>query len=111
MKRHTCIFLALCLLLTACAGPTEAVPQPAETVFPSDTIPMETEKPTGEPQLLAKAENETQAREIARLYGITLVDFRKGLASFYTEENPKDVMARQENGWPELYHNNLSQAF
>ena len=111
MKRHICKFLLLCLLLSDCAGPAEPVPQPIETVCPSELLPLETEKQTGEPQLLAKAESEAQAQEIARLYGIALVEFRRGLAAFYTEEDPKTVIARREQGWPELYHNNLSQAF
>ncbi len=112
MKGYIWLLAVLALSLTACGQPTaEAVSRPLETAISAETVPMETTAQPMAPQLLAKAESEAQAQEIARLYGITLVEFRRGLAAFYTEENPKDVIARREQGWPELYHNNLSQAF
>ncbi len=54
-------------------------------------------------QLMASAETEEKAREIAEQYGIEFVSFENGLALFRTEENPFDVIARgKENGYPEL---------
>jgi len=56
-----------------------------------------------EAQLLGVAESREEAESLAELYGITLVNFNYRFASFYTEEDPYEVIRRgEENGWPPL---------
>ncbi|MCI9315064.1 MAG: hypothetical protein HFI57_08830 [Lachnospiraceae bacterium] len=53
--------------------------------------------------LMAAAETEEEAKEIAEQYGIEFVSFENGIALFYTEESPFEVIARgQENGYAQL---------
>lgn len=53
--------------------------------------------------LMSEAETEEKAREIAEQYGIELVSFENGIALYYTEEDPFEVIARgQENGYAQL---------
>lgn len=54
-------------------------------------------------QLLCITQSREEAEEIAALYGITLVEYEEGVALFYTEEAPQDVVRKGlDNGWPEL---------
>lgn len=53
--------------------------------------------------LMAAAETEEQAQEIAEQYNIELVSFENGIAVYSTEEDPFEVIARgQKNGYPQL---------
>lgn len=53
--------------------------------------------------LMAAAETEEQAQEIAEQYNIKLVSFENGIAVYNTEEDPFEVIARgEENGYPQL---------
>lgn len=53
--------------------------------------------------LMAEAETEEDAREIAEQYGIDFISFENGIALYHTEEDPFEVIARgQENGYPQL---------
>ena len=54
-------------------------------------------------ELFARAASEEEAQSIADLYGIALVRYVHGVASYHTEEDPGAVVARGvENGWPRL---------
>ncbi len=101
--------------------PEKTVPgttSPKETAPGKDTTPDRTEPAdtsenpdmvSDRGQLMAGAESESAAQELARLYGITLVDYRNGVALFYTEEDPREVIQRgKDNGWPELSLNRIS---
>ncbi len=56
-----------------------------------------------ENQLMALADTEEQAKEIAVQYGIEFVSFENGLALYHTEEDPFQVITRgQENGYPQI---------
>ncbi len=56
-----------------------------------------------ENQLMALADTEEQAKEIAAQYGIEFVSFENGLALYHTEEDPFEVITRgQENGYPQI---------
>ena len=108
--------LILMLLLSGCRASSHAAPPvPPETAAhpksdptaPSakpatpSTAPSDAVSPRG--QLMGKAEDRSEAEEIAALYGITLIDFGYGLALYHTEEDPEAVIARgEENGWPPL---------
>lgn len=53
--------------------------------------------------LMAIADSEEAAEEIAELYGITLVTCENGIAVYQTEEDPMQVISRgQENNYPQL---------
>lgn len=59
-----------------------------------------------ENQLMALVETEDEAEAIAGQYGIELISFADGVASYRTEEDPAEVIAMgQENGYPQLYMN------
>ena len=63
-------------------------------------------------ELLCLASSEEEAQKIADLYGIELVSFVQGVATFHTEENPMDVINRgTENGYPPLELNAISKIF
>jgi len=52
-------------------------------------------------ELMALASSEEEAQEIADLYGIELVHFESGVASYHTDEDPAAVIQRGiDNGWP-----------
>ena len=54
-------------------------------------------------ELYCLADSQEEAGEIADLYGIELVDFDLGVATFHTEEDPGAVIQRgKENGWRSL---------
>ena len=116
MKRWIWLPLLAALLLSACRVNEPAV-LPAEssthteTVLPAMTLP----DPTKETeavfcQLIAEAEDRAEAEKIAQLYGIELMEYRSGLATYYTEEEPNRVIARREPDWPELYRNYIAKA-
>ncbi|MCR5790912.1 MAG: hypothetical protein K6G83_13580 [Lachnospiraceae bacterium] len=52
-------------------------------------------------ELLALADTEEEARKIASLYGIELVRFSYGVATYHTDRDLKEVISQGEkNGWP-----------
>ena len=122
-KQWIAVFLALLMLLSGCSqstatdknGSVKPVSTPAER--PKDTAPEENpaqapEKISENTPLMAEAESLEEAQALAGLYGITLVEFELGLATFATEEDPKAVIRRgQENNWPELTLNRSSRPF
>lgn len=62
-----------------------------------------------EEPLMATAESQEEAEAIAKQYGITLVSWGYGIATFHTEENPQEVIQRGlAQGWPELSLNTIS---
>ena len=110
------VLLFLAAVLTGCrkSPAPEAQTVPAgmtsqETSAPPQTAP-DTVRADG--QLIASAQTREEAQAIAAQYGIVLVDWGYGVAKFYTDEDPGQVIRRgQENGWPELYLNRTVQAF
>lgn len=76
------------------------------------TDDVEGEEAAVESQLMALAESEEEAKEIAELYGIELVSFAEGVAVYETTENPQDVINRgTENGYPQVYINYERQLY
>lgn len=62
--------------------------------------------------LMAEAETEADAQEIAEQYGIEFVSFENGLALYHTEEDPFEVVARgQDNGYPQLSVNFVKSGY
>ena len=54
-------------------------------------------------QLIGLFENEKQAKECAKLYGIKLESFSYGVAVFQVEGDPNEYIEKgNKNGWPEL---------
>ena len=125
--RQTILWILILMLvfLCGCRSSGETLPPPpvnatthpkTEATMPSvkpahpssETKPWDAVSNLG--QLKGKAEDWDNAEEIAELYGITLVNYGNGLALFYTEENPKAVIARgEENGWPPLSLNRTTK--
>jgi len=63
-------------------------------------------------QLVGLFDDEEQAKECAKLYGIELVSFNYGVALFKVEGDPKAIIEKGlKNGWPELSLNNRFEAF
>ena len=125
--RQTILWILILMLvfLCGCRSSGQAVPPspPEATAHPKTDATMPSAKPvppSTQPsdavsmrgQLIGSAEDKRKAEEIAELYGITLVDFGYGVALYYTEEDPKAVIARgEENGWPALSMNYTRQPY
>ncbi|WP_026517875.1 hypothetical protein [Butyrivibrio sp. MC2021] len=93
-------------LLFGCGGPVKKI-EPA----PAAVIPAAGEYVEGA-ELLCLAQTEEEAKKIAELYGIELVEFSYGVATFHTTENPGDVIKRGlEKGYPELSINGYSELY
>ena len=59
-------------------------------------------------ELFCLAQSQEEAQEIADLYGIELVSFAEGVATFHTEDNPVDVINMGiEKGYPLLELNSI----
>lgn len=60
--------------------------------------------------LFALAESEEEAKEIAESYGIELVEFNYGVASFYTDKDLRELIEwGKEQGLPLLEINYITQ--
>lgn len=63
-------------------------------------------------ELLCLVETKEEAQKIADLYGIELVDFGYGLATFHTDRDPEEVISEGlEKGYPELSINGTSKLY
>jgi len=59
--------------------------------------------------LIASVDSQEAAEALAEQYGITLVSYEYGIATFFTEEDPQAVIARGiQNGWTELSLNHIT---
>ncbi|NLG03608.1 MAG: hypothetical protein GX567_07265 [Clostridia bacterium] len=59
--------------------------------------------------LMALVDTQEEAEEIASLYGITLTEFKQGVATYYTYDDPYEVVKRGEtNGYPPISINYLN---
>lgn len=113
----TWTLVAALLLLSGCHAAGNA-PLPSRDAQPTQPFPTERTEPVQPDdastvgQLKGPAETREDAEETAALYGIELVDFQNGLALYYTEEDPKEVIRRgEENGWPQLSLNRTAQLY
>lgn len=62
----------------------------------------------GYTEMIALADTEEKANEIATLYEMELKRFENGVAVYVTKENPADVIKRgEENGWPTVSVNTI----
>ena len=102
------------LMLCSCAKPDVTVNKaPTAVTDPAapgdsllETIPVEYSR---EEPLICSAESQEEAQQIAQQYGIRLVDYSYGVATFYTEEDPAEVIRRGiEAGWTELSLNQIT---
>lgn len=63
-------------------------------------------------ELMCLAEDRDEAEKTAEQYGIELVDFSYGVATFHTDEDLNTVIRKgKKNGWKELSINHYSKAF
>ena len=105
------------LLLTACsAGQTAEPPRPSApppaAPAAADTPRPALLEPVSGAELLCLAEDEAEAKAIAEQYGLELVDFGYGVATFHTEDDPYAVIQKgKQNGWPELSINHPKELY
>lgn len=97
MKRPVRIIIMFLLLgtLTACAETQHAEKQPVRY--------------SAEEPLMTLADSRDEAEKIADAYEIELVNYSNGVATFFTEQDPTEVIRRgKELGLPELSINALN---
>ena len=98
------------------AGSTSDAAQTPEAGSTSDAIEVQgvsgKSDDTKESQLCGLAESEEEAKKIAELYGIELVDYSYGLATFHTDEDPQKIIDEGvEKGYPQLTLNGSNQLY
>ncbi|MDO4988923.1 MAG: hypothetical protein Q4E45_00295 [Eubacteriales bacterium] len=100
------IALALSLMLPGCAKQ-----EPAVQVGPmSEAVPIALGNVAEGRELYCLADSQEEAEKLAELYGIELVEFSNGVATFHAEEDPQTVITRgKDNGWPLLSLNVVEQ--
>lgn len=105
MKLHILLPLVLLgLVLCGCAKRSASVEVPAPPAAP----PALQDEISQEAPLICTAETQEEAEAIAARYDITLVEFADGVASFYTEKDPRALIRMgQEQGWPPLELNRV----
>lgn len=99
--------LGLFVTMAACSNKesVEVGSEPSPSVS-ADTISV-SDTSTGE-ELMCLCDTEEEAQKIAEMYGIELVSQYYGVATFHTDEDPKEVIKRgEELGYPELSLNNV----
>ena len=109
-RRIAAALLLLSAFLPGCAGKTSATagvkPLPEARLEESPASPRVAEGR----ELFKRVKTLEEAEEIAELYGIELVDFSYGVATYHTEEDPGEVIARGEaEGWPKIALNTVNQ--
>ena len=100
-KKIAAALLLAAAFLPGCAKQIQAAPLPKDT-----SAPVEIAEGA---ELFAAAETREEAEEIAALYGVELVDFSYGVATFHTQEDPGEVIRRGEGkDWPTLEVNTVT---
>lgn len=126
LRKALFLILIFCLLFAGCTDSTVDTPaptsipainpkprptvnmDPVEVVPPDEVISMPSEI---EGQLIASADSQQSAEEIAELYQIQLLAYSNGIALYHTDEDADEVIARGlSNGWPPLSKNSVSYA-
>ena len=113
MRKFGIILIAVLLMALLGGCGCTAAKEPTVTA-PSKPTQQEagtvhTDQLYAEAQLLGEAGSREEAEELAEMYGITLVEYKNGLARFHTEEDPRDVIRRgKDNGWSELVLNRVT---
>ena len=95
-------------LLTGCQIGTTARPEGSGAVSGSrdDSDYVEGK------ELMCLIDTKEEAEAVAKQYGIQLVDFSYGVATFHTDENPNDVIAMGiKLGYPELSLNRVMHTY
>lgn len=124
MKARLILLIAAAMLFTAGCTANESAPavrteqEAAEMINkgenmrrPTDTVgsgAMRLEYSKEKP-LFVLVETQDEAEKIAADYGIELVDFASGVASYYTDKDPAELIKwGEEQGFPPLEINYMS---
>ena len=117
MRYIPLILVVLMLVLCGCRRSEQVIYYPQETQETQNgwapLQPQEDKIPVGEDaQLLCMTQTQEEAQEIAALYGIELVAWYDGLATFRTDEDPREVIRRGEaQGWQTLELNHTVELY
>ena len=88
---------------TGAEGSGSFNPDGAEGIGPS--------YPAGK-ELMCLAQSREEADKVAAQYGIELVEYKEGVATFHTDESPYTVVERgKKNGYHEIAVNGMSEVF
>lgn len=117
MKRKHKLMMAaigagLCGGILAACSTRENAAQNSEpaAIMPPNAASDETE--TQSTELVALADDEEQAQEIAALYQIELLSFSDGVAVYTTDQEPGELIALgKQNGYPLLTVNHTLQLY
>lgn len=89
----------------------EAVSPSAVVEHSDESISIQSEYAEGE-ELFCLVATREDAQKIADMYGITLVTFDQGVATYHAEGNPTDIIAMgAEKGYPPLEQNSIVTAY
>ncbi len=113
MKRY--IIIAICIIAAGTLGCGQKNETLKKTGDSADVLTLSSgmaENAVKGRELICLTGDEEDAKKTAQLYGIELVEFANGVASFHTEEEPAEVIKRgMDNGWPELSVNSYNSQF
>ncbi|MBR1671186.1 MAG: hypothetical protein IJ695_10870 [Butyrivibrio sp.] len=112
--KFLCITGAL-LLVTGCMahpGAVESASVGDETQSGSaaPVMPLEEDIVDGE-ELLCLADSKEEAQKIADMYGIELVNFSYGVATFHADDPKSVINMGLEKGYPELELNGVMEMY
>ncbi len=105
------IAAAVILLITAAGCGQNAKIPAGEDDMAAISVSLENNLETvSGAELMCSAADENEASKIARDYGITLNEFRFGVATFHTDEDPREVIKRgKRQGLKELSLNTVTR--
>ena len=107
MKKYVIISIVLLpvvLLMCSCGKREQTFSQPIPTT--ASTATDYTPAVAAGEELLCLCNSREKAEDIAGLYGIELVDFSYGVATFHAEGDLSALINQgKANGWPELGFN------
>ena len=113
MKKIFAAVLLLLLFTTGCIKETQMnsiEPSIAPVDVAETTAPGQAEKESPG-NLMCWAENEDEARNIAKLYGVEFVSYSNHIAVFNTDGDTAELIERgKKEGWPELSVNGTVSA-
>ena len=107
-KLHAGVLVTAGLLAAFVSGCNNKPLEPEE--IEAVAVPIEDNVVEGK-ELLCLADTEEEAQEIADMYGIELVEFGYGVATFHAENPQAVIQMGKEKGYPELSLNSNMELY